>query len=205
MTRAELTYALTAVLPHEGNRKGGVGLTVREGELLAYATDGYTTGLSRVTWPQVPPFDVCLPVSEARDLMRFLRPSRVDEQSEAVELLSQDGELHVAIPGDSQVFTLKEPTYSLDDLLALMRKVHGLPTEFSDCLYSPLLLGKFAKAQREANDRLRLYPKRTKNGKIGAAVLTIGTQFIGAVAGMDDSVETDSALSSFLQTEDKAA
>jgi hypothetical protein len=137
--------------------------------------------------------------------MRFLRPSRVDEQAEAVELLSQDGELHVAIPGDSQVFTLQEPRYSLDILVALMRMVNDLPTEFSECLYSPQLLGKFAKAQRAATDRLRLYPKRTENGKYGAAVLTIGSDFIGTVAGLDGSIETDSIIASFLQNEEKAA
>jgi hypothetical protein len=158
-----------------------------------------------VPWPQVQPFDICLPGGEARDLMRFLRPSRVDEQAESVELLTQDGELHVAIPGDSQVFTQQTPVYSLWQILQLIRMVHKLPTEYGECLYSPLLLGKFAKAQRAAHDRLRLYPKRTQNGKVGAAVLTIGEQFIGAIAGMDDSIETDSILASFLQIEEKAA
>jgi len=122
--RADLTYALTAALTHEGNRKGGVGLAVRAGMLRAYATDGYTAGLAQVPWPQVQPFDACLPAAEARDLMRFLRPSRVDEQTEAVEMLSQDGELHVAIPGDSQVFALQEPVYSEGAFLSLLGKLN---------------------------------------------------------------------------------
>ena len=203
--RADLTYALTAALTHEGNRKGGVGLAVRAGMLRAYATDGYTAGLAQVPWPQVQPFDACLPAAEARDLMRFLRPSRVDEQTETVEMLAQDGELHVAIPGDSQVFTLQEPVYSEDTFIALLGKLNGLPTEYGECLYSPNLLSKFAKAQRTASDRLRLYPKRAHNGKYGIALLTIGEHFIGSIAGLDSSIDTDLVLTSFLQNEEKAA
>jgi hypothetical protein len=204
MTRADLTYALTAVLPHEG-RKGGVGLSVRTGALRAYATDGYTAGLTQVSWPQASPLDACLPVGEARDLMRFLRPSRVDEHGETVELLVADNELHVGIPGDSQVFTLQEPIYTADTILALFRDIHGLPEGYGECLYSPQLFGKFAKAQREPADRLRLYPKRPNNGKYGVALLTIGEHFIGSIAGLDSSIETDSVLASFLQIEEKAA
>jgi hypothetical protein len=65
---------------------------------------------------------------------------------------------------------------------------------------------RFAKAHRVETDRLRLLPRRVAD-RNGAAIVTVGTDFIGAVAGLTYDDLGTATVADFLNltTKEKAA
>jgi hypothetical protein len=203
MNRADLAWALQATLPHVGQRKGPfVGFSPEgDGTGFIYAFDSYAAGVARVLldpsdrWPAF-----ALSTAEAKDLHRFVKPTRKAHDAEQVRLLVDSGELHVGLEeGDSEVYDIyPDQEYTLESVLNLCRGVAAAPVEHREVVFQPALLGKFGKASREPTDRLRLYPHHTSD-RYGAALVTVGTDFIGAVAGLEYDDVTPEILTVFLQ------
>ena len=197
MNRSEASWALQAVLPHAGQH-----ITI-EGPHI-FGTDKYTTGLARVLAPLVdaPAF---LPVAEARDLERFIRPRLVRDRDERIQALAQDGQLHVACGDDSAVFDLLAEGWTLAGCLALLDSLYHLPDDRRELILRPDWAAKFAKAKREENDWLRVYPRMTKRPlDRGVAMVSVGADFVGAIAGLAHD-DAPNAFASFLQIAEEAA
>jgi hypothetical protein len=194
VNRGDLSWALSAVLPHAGSRASNtdwVGLAYREGVSYAFATDKYTLGVARI--PNGADVDLVLPAKEATELEQFVRPSYKDEHEGDVVYARQPGEFHVGFDRqvhrdgtteeDSAVFETADAGVSLTYLFDYIRFVLAQPTEYDECIYQPSLMQKFAKAKRVGTDRLRIFPRRLSDA-YGAALVTVGTDFVGAVAGL---------------------
>ena len=190
MVRSDLRWALDAVLPHVGKLAGTavVGLTSDGRTLDVYATDRYTVAVANIDTDCVD-LDVRLPVGEARDLLRFVRPSLVKHESEWLRVVTDGPELHVGLVNedeevyDSAVFETVSSPVSSANLRALIAQLDSRPTGIEDLVYWPRLFGRFAKAERVETDRLTLSPKRLQE-RYGAAVVTVGDRFVGAICGM---------------------
>jgi hypothetical protein len=213
MNRADLSWALNAVLPHAGTTKGNyVGLEARHNLLYVYATDDYSSGIARIPlateslgFENSLGFEqVFLSKSEATDLMRFVRPSKKAHDTETVQTRLVSPELHVATDDDSAVFDTVFPELSLSALLRLFDGIAARPILRDDIILSPTLTAKYAKAQRYDTDRLRIYPYQGISIR-GVALLTVGADFIGAVAGMRIEDEPPNTLASFLTPREEAA
>jgi hypothetical protein len=208
MNRADLSWALNAVLPHVGNEKNGlnqVGLDFRDGSTFVYATDKYTAAIARVNDGM--DFRGALPVKEATDLMRYVRPDRVPERAQEIVYAQAPGELHIGNVNDydeSQVFETCEPKVTLDYLLTWIRGIDQGETEYDELILAPKLVEKFAKAQRSDADRLWILPRRLTD-RYGAAVMALGADFIGAVAGMTYDQQSTARVASFLYLEPQQA
>lgn len=215
MNRADLAWALNAVIPHAGNAHQGldhVGLTYRDGALFVYATDKYTAAVARVNDGAA--FDAALQTKEATDLLRFVRPNRVPEREQEIGSLVRDDELHIGFwapddpeataPLDSAVFETCEPKLSLDYLLDWIRRLNDVPELDDNLIVQPKLLEKFAKAARADTDRLWILPRHASD-RHGAAVVAAGADFIGAIAGLTYDQLGDATVASFLYPERKAA
>lgn len=193
MRRDELAWALNAVLAHCGSTKEMAVVGI-DGSYL-YATDRYTVGVARTE-----PLGVTatLPKGEATDLMRFVRPERVAEQEEAVEaVLDDEGGLHIAIQSDSAVFETVKPAYSFADLAAKLHLLEMLPDDHERLEYNPAFAARFAKAKRDANDRLCITPKRFED-RNGVALVTVGKDFLGAIAGLSYALSEPLSIAQFL-------
>ena len=108
-----------------------------------------------------------------------------------------DGELHVATGDDSAVFETTESALTLDYLLTVVSRLADAPTEFDELIYQPDLLAKFGKAKRSDSDRLRILPRRPTD-RNGAAVVAVGSNFVGAVAGLTYDQLGPDTVSAFL-------
>ena len=203
MNRSDLAWALNAVLPHVGKRAphDAVGLTAKGGSLFAFASDKYTLGIARI--PDGPSLSLALLTSEAVDLMRFVRPTVKATQIEDVTVAVRGPELHVGLVNaegethDSAVFESWHSEGDLEFWLTHCRRIRDARQEFTNCVYDPDLCAKFAKAKRSEADRLRLYPRAGKN--TGIALVTVGSDFLGAVAGMTyEHEQGDATVASFL-------
>lgn len=210
VNRGDLAWALAAVLPHCGKTEATavVGLEPYGDALYAYASDRYTTGIARIR-----PFTdlhECLSTREATELMRFVRPGRVAEHEQEIILGHDLGELHVGYVDadgellDSAVFETVTGQLSLGPLLAAVDCLDSAPLEFDELIFQPSLVAKFAKAQRAETDRLRILPRRVID-RNGAAVVTVGTDFIGAIAGLTYDQLGTATVADILQTEGNAA
>lgn len=203
MNRADLGWALSAVLPHTGKttETAVVGLDYIDGWTYVYASDRYTTGIAKI--PASLFISDHLPTREATDLMRFVRPAKVAEQVEEVEHVTQPGELHVAAGDDTAVFETVDSALQLEHMLSLIRAIDARPVEWEALVYQPDLFAKFAKAKRTETDRLRIFPRRAID-RNGVAVVTVGTAFVGAISGLtyDDSSTADT-VSAFLNLNTK--
>jgi hypothetical protein len=202
MNRADLAWALGAVLPHVGTTKGKyVGIDRRGGQVCAYATDTYTAGIARIPLGAGPaPFGHSYRYSmvkgEAQDLMRFVRPTKKAHDTEELTVQAVGMELHVATAEDSAVFDLvTDNPVTLDLILDTIRATADLPVEMFGIIQQPSLAAKFAKAQRYDTDRLRIYPFGGWGDINGLAIVTVGEHFIGAVAGL--TYEPSNTLESF--------
>jgi hypothetical protein len=170
VNRGDLSWALSAVLPHAGSRASNtdwVGLAYREGASYAFATDKYTLGVARI--PNGADVDLVLPAKEATELERFVRPSYKDEHEGDVVYAIQPGEFHIGFDRqvhrdgtteeDTAVFETVEAGVDLDYLFDYIRATLAKPAEFDECIYQPDLMQKFAKAKRVGTDRLRIFPR----------------------------------------------
>src|SRR3954465_3710556 len=110
MNRADLSWALSAVLPHAGRppRPSFVGIEHHENHLYVYSTDRYTLGIARVE-TRVESVSCQLTPKEATELEQFVRPRLVREREQGALLVTEGNELHVGwdVPGagfESAVF-----------------------------------------------------------------------------------------------------
>lgn len=205
MRRDDLAWALTAVLPHCGSlpELATVGIESGLRGTYLYATDRYTIGVARIGLALG--FSATLPKSEAADLLRFVRPDKVAEQAESVETLLDDrGGLHIALQSDSAVFETEPSGFTFGDLTLRLRLLEALPNEFERLEYNPSFAVRFAKAKRESNDRFCITPKRFK-GRNGVALVMVGNDFLGAIAGLSYEREDVSTVAGFLELEGEAA
>lgn len=211
MNRADLSWAIKAALPHAGRtvETEVVGFEQRDGHLYVYATDKYTLGIARV------PFDGALPATfllarDAQDLERFIRPNRVPEREQAVELLVHQDEMHVGFDSmegdDTAVYGTADRHFGLSDMLGKVAQLWALqPT--TEIVLQPRLLEKFQKAARVDVEQCWVWPTTQDNGP--AAVVAVGTDFIGAIQGLtltiSDVDNAVTAVDSFLQMKGAAA
>lgn len=182
-TRADLAWALRAVLPHVGAPNLSLD-RVTLSEHLAWATDRYTIGVAALP-DALFPGEVALEKREAEDLMRFVRPSRVAEHEEEVVARLTDSELHIGLNdcGESAVFETVDsavPTSVITDKLSALS---GMPNNATPLIFQPALWERFAKAKRDDSDRMYLYPKSVMNG-YSAALLVTADHFVGSIGGM---------------------
>lgn len=217
MNRADLAWALNAVIPHAGTAAQGlnfVNLTSHNGGLFVYATDKYTTGIARVN-DGLPGIDVALTVKEATDLMRFVRPSLVGDREAYVyaELQwdeTEPAELHVGFKSkdeefESEVYEVAgEPALSLGFTLGYLRRLNDEAPSEEDLIVQPKLVEKFAKAARETTDRLWIVP-RNIDDRHGGAIVACGQNFIGAISGLTYDELGEATVASFLTDQREAA
>jgi hypothetical protein len=197
VNREMLEWGLRAVIPHVGlhsQNADSVGLEFRNGDLWAFAASAYSMGAARI--PDGPDIRTWLPVKEASEMMRFVRPGRVAERTQDLVYAVRPDELHIGwddlpdsrgdIEADSAVFETTTAPTSSSSLAAVFERVETLydqPEEWEELILNPALLDKFSKAQLGEFDRLHIHPRRLDH-RHGAAVVTVGTDFIGVIAGM---------------------
>lgn len=219
INRAALAHGLKAVLEHVGDQRARLDWVGYDSDAF-YATDGYSflmwcpadsVGISQDDWK--------LPTKEAKDLLRFIRPTLKRHDSEEVQLLDAQNpetgewELHVGlfipldetvlveqqIDGagevyDSAVFSLHPPDYSqveLKELNEVLRYVTSHLVHSSDWVLQSSLVSRFKTAEVEYGDRTHwYYAGPGKHGEY-AAVVTVGSEFIGAVAGLGQLSSAD--------------
>lgn len=184
LTRTDLDWALKAVLPHVGRLPGidTLGLKVTAGgNLHVWATDRYTLGIA---WTQTEDDVECwLPVKEAVELERYVRPQKKADQDEPVTLIVHQSELHVQLgEQDGVVFETVPTGVSLDAAFNMVKVYDAAPHEYQGIYVSPELLARFAKAQRSSNAHCRL-DGVTQNDFGGGVLVRVGDSFIGAVRG----------------------
>jgi hypothetical protein len=187
MNRSDLKWALDAVLPHVGKtaQTNVVGLEQSAHSFLTvYATDRYT--IATASCEAGPNVDVRMTSQEARELLRFIRPSLKAHEEQEVVMLDDhvEHELHVAHDDDSAVFEMIESPINLHDLNNFMTKLWVAAEEYQHLIFWPRLFGRFAKAERHETDRLVLSPRHTSD-HYGAALVNVGEHFHGAIVGME--------------------
>lgn len=210
MNRADLSWALNAVIPHAGRAletTDRVGLAFSQGYSFVFATDRYTSAIARV--PNGADFNIWLPTREAQELERFVRPSYKDEYADELVYAQQPQEFHIGFErmvhrdgtreDDSAVFETADNGVRLGFLLDHIRRLSAAPAEFDECIYLPELITRFAKAKRETSDRFRILPRHTSD-RNGAAVVTVGTDFVGAIAGLTYDQLGSATVADFLGT-----
>lgn len=207
MKRSDLSWALKAVTSHAGQHgdMNAVGLTFETGRAVAYATDGRTMGLAYFDHSGKP-FDVRLSPKEAGELERFVRPGRKAELEEEISYVVTDAELHIATEKDSAVFDLTDaPSLTLDVLTDRLGMIYSLaPAGREQWIYDPDCFARFAKAKRGELDRVRFYPRQSAS-KADLAVVTVGSDFIGAIAGVIESFVEPETVSAFLSLRKEVA
>lgn len=213
VNRADLAWALNAVIPHVGSKAEGldqVGFQIDNcwPELSLYATDHYTLAIADLDFHTGTPLagaDFALPVKEAKDLLRMVRPTLKRHESEEVELLvvvnlgstdpGSPQELHVALaePEDdaereTAVFEVVTPGMGYDRVERRLKAIHDAEieslSEHPDLPFNPDFAARFAKAQRYNTDRLILSPRMMDGLNYGASYVTVGSHFEGAIAGL---------------------
>lgn len=207
MKRSDLSWALSSVLPHVGRNHeytDCVGITTRDGVGYVFGTDRYTVGVARVE-AATDDIDVRLSAKEAVELERFVRPSYKAEESGLLSFATRDLELHVGLErqthrdgtteSDTTFFDAKTHRLTLDYLLDTVGELYGLPESLAGLIHAPATLERFTKAGRTDADRLTFYPRKTPLS--GAAVVTVGADFVGMIAGLTDLPET-ATVASFL-------
>lgn len=192
MNRSDMSWALQAVLPHA---KTELGIDGR----LVFATDRYTTGIAQTGEPFDHP--VFLPMKEAIDLERFVRPKRKRDQDERVESALSGGELHIACGGESGVFDTCEPVVTLATLTTLLHLLFLLPPDSREQILDPQYAARFSKAQRVETDSLHVFARLSNlPTKRGIAIVTVGDNFVGAIAGrVHGDIGQSPLLTSLLQ------
>lgn len=194
VNRADLAWALNATLPHVGSPHRNldfVGFDCRTVNLRLFATDSYTVGVANIE-QLLEPYRMeqfYLSLSEAKELLRFIRPTLKAHHDQKVALVVQDDTLDVLLkPLDggsetlSQVYSLRVPGHSFQDVYGLVQKVSRHRCEVPEFVAQPVELAKFSKAQRHDTDQVSLY-SAADNVSL-SAVVTVGTDFVGAVMGI---------------------
>lgn len=220
VTREQLANALKAVLEHVGPANQHLDFVGIRGNLI-YATDGYTIGISSVGEESLIGLDqeVFLPTKEARDLLRFVRPDRVRDRTMRVEILvaqdpafnpttgHPDGlaaeEFHVGLREDdpnadittSEVYSLYPADYPMVNfkkVWAAMQDIYSQTFFSEEYVMQAGLVARFKAAEQRFGDRMRLWPAAPAHMKHGQrALVTVGSSFIGAIAGLGEPSENN--------------
>lgn len=173
----EVRQALTAVLPHAAKPAdvapilAGVQLRSDGTTVTLAATDRYTLG----TWAlpiQAPEFEVVLPVSEVRRLLKSI------DRKSIVPLTFVIGDQAVQVDdGRGSLLTLTVEEGTFPKWPALIPAEHG-KTEVEAVAYNPTYIGRYAKAA-DRNEPMRMAwgPK----GANGPCVVTVGEHFVGLI------------------------
>lgn len=196
MNRAALRWALDAVVPHAGRSEwtNVVGLEqTPDFELAAFSTDKYTLAIATVD--AGPNVNARMTSQEARELLRFIRPTIRATETEEVVMLVRDLELHVGLVKEdeneaqgedddqrSAVFDLITSELRLEDLYGLVDHLDDSPEEFRPQPYRRTLWRRFGSAAQTDDEPMLFIPKHV-NDRNGAA-LVYADHFIGAIAGM---------------------
>lgn len=190
--RPDFHYALRAVVDHAGDKQRGldyVGVYCTDWCVDVFATDGYTAGLVRLPtiFRHGDPESFYLPVKEAKDLIRFVKPNRVADKTDTIRLVVSGSELHVGITSEagelqSEVYTLLEGSVKVgqSELWQLFRHLRCHHTGEEFWTVQATLLARFKSAEENEGDRMHLY--RSKH----AALITVGSRFIGALEGLQE-------------------
>lgn len=196
VSRPDLAYALQAVLPHVGDAARGLDWVGLDGQFV-FALDGHTVGIAGMNSVQL--FESVafwLSEKEAKDLYRFVKPSRVSHKTDTIQLLLHDNagvkELHVGIsPEDrseepvSEIYERREiDGQNWADVFGLVQQIRKRSHATECFVEQASLRARFAKAEREFGDRMRVYPSFGE--RFDSAVITVGSDFLGAIAGLSD-------------------
>lgn len=183
MNRADLSWALSAVLPHAAKppRPSFVGIEHHENHLYVYSTDRYTLGIARIECTSDRVISCQLTPKEATELEQFVRPRRVPERVQEAQLVVEGNELHVGgwldvqCEYESAVFETIAPVLNWQAFLDLTALSLARETQWQSVTVNPAFLARFAKADRDGN--IRIEPKQGK--KNGSLLVTAGDSFIG--------------------------
>lgn len=206
MNRASLSWALASVLPHCGRTEqtGLVGIEYLQGVTYVYATDTYTMGIARIV-DEPADINIRLPRSEATELMRDVRPGLKAEQVEELAFGHRPGEFHVGWGDESGVYeTSPDYTLTLHYLFDYIDRLQHARADWDEAIFQPKLAERFSKAQRFDTDRLRLMPRRVSD-RNGVAVVSVGTDFIGAITGLTYDDLGSAMIADFLTRAKEAA
>lgn len=198
VSRPDLAYALQAVLPHVGDAARGLDWVGYSGFGHAYALDGVTIGAGYLRSVSVLDEDTefWLSEKEAKDLYRFVKPSRVSHKTDTIQMLLHDNaevkELHVGIsPEDrseepvSEIYERREiDGQNWAGVFGLVQQIRKRSHATECFVEQASLRARFAKAEREFGDRMRVYPSFGE--RFDSAVITVGSDFLGAIAGLSD-------------------
>lgn len=207
ITRDELAWALTAVIPHAGSAArelDWIGLEADPflAELLVFATDSLTVGVAKAHLSHQDEMEegqvFYLTVKEAKDLLQYIRPNLVAEKAEVLQLLVAADELHVAQKQPSEggrsqneplsgVWSVRVPGAPFQAVWEVIERTWARTRRAGHFVVPGKSAQKFARAERDG-DVLNVYP--AVDGDKTAAVVTVGLDFIGAVAGIAASHHT---------------
>lgn len=189
VNRQDLSWALQAVLPHAGSKS-----TVNFEPDWLYASDGYTIGMTPLVGVQGETGPFFMQPRECAELERWVRPRLVGEREQPVLLhLAEDG-LHVGRADETAVYDWTEPGPAnpqrpAAEVLAFIRRLYANPQTSADDLrvFNPDYAARFAAAKRdkgrdEVPDALVMHARQ--GIQMGAAVVTVGDNFIGALMGL---------------------
>lgn len=179
VNRAELAWALRAVLPHVGPHypMDTVGM---DGTYL-WATDRYTLGMATVA-ARLP--SCLLPADEAKDLERSVRVSRKADEEDSVWLVHDGYGLHVQVgDGPGEVYDLSEWGIPYSFVHEHIESLSVREPEYQGLIVQPKLLSRFTKAAKHDSDRLVLdgYGVDSEHGTI---LVRVGDSFVGAIGGL---------------------
>lgn len=184
ITRADLSWALKASIPHSDKVRSLVGLDMHRNALAVYSTDNYTAGIAYLDDPEAR-ISCLLSPSEAVELERHVRPNKVAEHSESVTLYHSGTELHIAFGDANGVVFDVEPMrreWSHAVLAAKLTALATKPIEDEAFIFDPDLFARFGKAKRGPDDAMQVIPLLADQ-KHGVALVTIGESFVGGIAG----------------------
>lgn len=198
MSRADLWWSLSAVLPH---CKDHIGVSLDSASMTVWGTDNYTVGIARVDAEGEEPATFVLDATQALHMMRYARPTRKSDETHGVRVLDQGEEVHLGFydvsdqPAqllDSAVYPLADVRTSVTPLVHLRNwfaRTYDRPVT-DEMVYQGPLLTRFDKAViRGTMDRVRFYP-RAYDSRHGVALVTVGDRFMGAISALTyDGVE----------------
>lgn len=220
VNRADLRWALTAVQPHVDKLTKAPYICLdgrATGVLYVYATDTYTFGIARVPFTGHLPEIVYLPRKELQSLATFVKPKNKAQESYSVDLAVEGPEMHVGLgdeqPGDeyldTAVYETGEGSVTLSFLLGAISRLSARAVETREYTFLPSLWARFGAAERETGDRLRIDPHIAHASRAGeditVAVVTVGKDFIGGLAGPTHEGGIESVLESWLPEEIREA
>ena len=215
VNRQHLYDALDAVLPHVGTASrllDCIGFEDRGDTLHVYATDRFTAGVSAVhkapgSSGTLSP--VQLAKAEALGLLRSIRPTLKAHSDDTVQLAIGPAEFAGAEDEPPQVLTALHAQWGEEDGVVFGPAVTGSDLDYdalmqlvvqmrqrgeekeTPLIFNPAYLARFNKAAVDDSVRMRIYPIR--KGTAGAAVVTVGDNFLGMIAGMKERMESTEA------------